>query len=647
MAKSSKTGGIASGFIVLILIGLGAFLLYRGGYLNSLFRSDYTTAGENKTAYVAVYVVGSSLEDDGQAGTTDMDEMVKGFKQLSDNELKNINWYVAFGGAKVTGWKGIKYATIECLIQDSANNVYGDDTCYDYEDPNANMASVQTYSKFLSKVAENATGYKTTYLINWDHGGDYVGYGQDSNYPDSILSLNDMKASLASGGLKYSVIGFDACLMAGLEVGEALHDSGSYLLASEETEPGDGWYYTDVVKIIANGDPADVEQTGTKLIDSYIDEKSHQGSFGKTLSLVNLDNFSSLLNSFNALIEPSVDTTNHSRFVNAFVNSEAYGALLGDTSSYSVDLQDMLNMIQNDDLNDTEKALLTNLTNAISSYVVYTREDGYRPGSYGVSIFNANNYNYWRNNVYTRTDSVSDSWYKYLRGYFDQAVEDNTPPTISGLKKCEQDGVQGACVEITDNVGIREVFVGSTYDLGQGKYKVYNADEIKSVNYKTYFGSSEDTDEFKLCTDGNTCIVIPIAVTKEIPNKGYIGLSMITVNGKQALLSTILNEKKDGLADKDSYYYYFTDSIQEGVLLPSRQQAKFTRGDIVNPMFRILDTKNGSSTYKEDDSSVTIGRDVTFKTEPATEDPTIFIGAVDVKLNLSVVSLNDLKAEAQ
>lgn len=646
MANKSNSSGIISGFIVLVLIGLGAFLLYRGGFLNSLFRNDYSEVGVNKNAYVGVYVIGSSLEDDGQAGTSDLDEMVKGFSQLSNDELKNLNWFVAFGGAKVTGWKGVKYATIECLIQDSKNNVYGDDDCYSYEDETANMASVQAYTKFLNTVKTNSDGYKTSYLINWDHGGDYIGYGQDSNYPNSILSLTDMKAALASTGMKYSVIGFDACLMAGIEVGEALQNSADYLLASEETEPGFGWYYTDVVKVIAKGDPNNVEQTGKELVDSYMDEKSHQDAIGKTLSLVNLNNFTQLIEAFNALVEPNIDTTNHSRFVNAFINAEPYGSLLGDTTAYSVDLQDMLNFIKSDDLTNAENTIITNLTNAITSYVVYSREDGYRPGSYGVSLYDANNYGFWSSDAYGRTVSASDAWYKYLKGYFDQAVADNTPPTIEGIKACEENSVQGACVVVTDNVGVREVFVASTYDLGNGKYQVYNADEIKSVNYQDYFATTNDTDEFKLCTEGTSCITLPIVVTREIPNKGYIALSMIMVNDRQAILATILNEKKDGLAEKDSYYYYFVDNVQEGVLLPSRQQAKFQRGDIVNPLFRILDTNTGKSSYQENDSSLTIGKDVTFKTEAPTNSPVVFIGAVDVKLNLSTAKVNTAELDS-
>lgn len=43
--------------------------------------------------------------------------------------------------------------------------------------------------------------------------------------------------------LKFSVLGFDACLMASFDVLEAVSPYAHFVIASEDNEPGHGWNY--------------------------------------------------------------------------------------------------------------------------------------------------------------------------------------------------------------------------------------------------------------------------------------------------------------------------------------------------------------------------------------------------------------------
>lgn len=45
---------------------------------------------------------------------------------------------------------------------------------------------------------------------------------------------------------KFAFIGFDACLMATVETANMLVPHADYMFASEETEPGYGWDYTEI-----------------------------------------------------------------------------------------------------------------------------------------------------------------------------------------------------------------------------------------------------------------------------------------------------------------------------------------------------------------------------------------------------------------
>jgi len=56
-------------------------------------------------------------------------------------------------------------------------------------------------------------------------------------FTDTITTL---QASSQQLGYKYEFIGYDACLMGGVEQAYLLCDSTKYILASEEIEPGLG-----------------------------------------------------------------------------------------------------------------------------------------------------------------------------------------------------------------------------------------------------------------------------------------------------------------------------------------------------------------------------------------------------------------------
>ncbi|HBA51252.1 MAG TPA: hypothetical protein DCZ91_26330 [Lachnospiraceae bacterium] len=77
-------------------------------------------------------------------------------------------------------------------------------------------------------------------------GGSVSGYGYDEKFSSSgSMNLSGLTSALKACNVKFNFIGFDACLMATAETALTLSPYADYLIASEETEPGVGWYYTD------------------------------------------------------------------------------------------------------------------------------------------------------------------------------------------------------------------------------------------------------------------------------------------------------------------------------------------------------------------------------------------------------------------
>ena len=52
----------------------------------------------------------------------------------------------------------------------------------------------------------------------WNHGGGTaLGFGYDEMYPDDMLSLSQIGNALSDSGIKFDIVGFDACLMGTIE----------------------------------------------------------------------------------------------------------------------------------------------------------------------------------------------------------------------------------------------------------------------------------------------------------------------------------------------------------------------------------------------------------------------------------------------
>ncbi len=80
-----------------------------------------------------------------------------------------------------------------------------------------------------------------------DHGDGWKGAAEDDSH-QGWMSLEEIQAGLRMArertGVRPDILGFDACNMAGLEVGYQLREEAGIMIASEKTESAEGWPYT-------------------------------------------------------------------------------------------------------------------------------------------------------------------------------------------------------------------------------------------------------------------------------------------------------------------------------------------------------------------------------------------------------------------
>lgn len=231
------------------------------------------------TVTIMVYMCGTDLESNGGMATSDLTEMTRA--QLSDQ----VNLLVYTGGC--TGWRNQ-------IVSSRTNQIYqvadGGLKCLMEDAGNVSMTDPQTLSGYIQWCAENypADRYE---LIFWDHGGGSVsGYGYDQRYPKSgSMTLAKIDQALKAGGVAFDFIGFDACLMATMENALMLSQYGDYMIASEETEPGIGWYYTDWLTKLSQNTSMSTLDIGRQIVDDFVSTCARRGQGQKTtLSVVDL-----------------------------------------------------------------------------------------------------------------------------------------------------------------------------------------------------------------------------------------------------------------------------------------------------------------------------------------------------------------------
>ena len=237
-------------------------------------------AAEEKEYTIMVYMVGSDLESNGGYASSDLLEMLN-----SGVSGKNNNLLVYTGGA----------ASWELNIRSDINTVYALNEAGDSLEEVAstgqsvNMGEADTLLNFLDYAYANYPAERYG-LIFWDHGGGPLyGFGSDELYGYDGLSIWELQAALEYSPFaeeKLEFVGFDACLMASIEVAAMLSDYAKYLIASEEVEPGSGWDYSFLKSLNTDTDTLALMHS---ILDSY--KTSMEEDFWKpdyTLSCMDL-----------------------------------------------------------------------------------------------------------------------------------------------------------------------------------------------------------------------------------------------------------------------------------------------------------------------------------------------------------------------
>jgi hypothetical protein len=98
---------------------------------------------------------------------------------------------------------------------------------------------------------------------------------------------------------KFDLIGMDACLMSMVETGLQVQTSGQFFCGSQEIEPGDGWPYDRILKLLAAKPGMDGKALAATIVKEYI--RSYAKDEPVTQSAFTLDSLTAVQKAADAL----------------------------------------------------------------------------------------------------------------------------------------------------------------------------------------------------------------------------------------------------------------------------------------------------------------------------------------------------------
>ncbi len=323
------------------------------------------------TVTIMLYMCGTDLESRSGMATNDLKEILAA--SLSDK----VNILIYSGGCKQ--WKNN-------VMSSSVNQIYkvengGLRRLVD-NDGSAAMTKPATLTGFINYCAKNYPANRNM-LIFWDHGGGSLsGYGYDEKYPNAGgMTLKGINEALDAANVTFDFIGFDACLMATLENALTLTPYADYLIASEETEPGIGWYYTNWLTALSKNTSMPTLEIGKNIVDDFV-KACDQSCRGQktTLSVIDLAELESTVpDKFREFAADTAEMLQNNEYKAV---SDARSGAREFASSSRIDQVDLVDLVSKLDTEEGDA-----LAKALLGAVKYNRTSSNMTNAYGLSIY--------------------------------------------------------------------------------------------------------------------------------------------------------------------------------------------------------------------------------------------------------------------
>ena len=328
-----------------------------------------------------------------------------------------------------------------------------------------NMDSSKTLTDFINWAADNYPA-KRYGIVFWDHGGQWTGFGgdgQNGTYRDLGFSwanygmkTKDMRSAIDSSSInKFDFLGFDTCLMAGVEVIADFNDISDVYIACAELDYGDGWDYRTLRHIKNDLNISSVE-FGKREVDDW---NAHHSRWNADKQLKNhasfdmrkYDDFNASFIRFSELLSASNDRNEINRARRDAIHYSLRGVSEIKNPTDYIDLGHFAITLGNLIGEGQLKNACDDLVKSIQNMIINQASGASRKDSIGLSVYYpSSGYINWK---YELLNFAKDNkfggvnWLGQLARTKNAKINDIIPPDVSISFGEEKDTSRGASLD--------------------------------------------------------------------------------------------------------------------------------------------------------------------------------------------------------
>lgn len=535
-----------------------------------------------------IYMVGSDLETEAGMASRDIAEIIdSGFDE------DNMKVLLCAGGTDYWWTEGISSESI------GVYEVTGEGLGHLYTLTGDSMAEATTLTEFIDYGYDYFPAEHYS-MVMWNHGGGAVlGFGADEKHDYDSLSLEELDGAfgatkLAVAGERLEWVGFDACLMAMLEVANVMADYAEYLIASEEMEAGEGWNYA-CLQTISDGEHFDGQKAAAEIIEAYSTyyESNYMYTPDYTMSCLDLNCTDEVVTELENLVEvAAVELYNngYSKIAKMRDKAKSFGKI-SDAGFYdTVDLYDLSEkMVQQ--YPEQSQALQAALDDMVVNLATNVH------GAHGVALyFPYENKGYapeWMTEY--ETTGFSEAYTSFLKSF---------TSTLSGKSLADWNLSEVIPVESEETPG--EYYVQLTEEqyanYARAKYSIWEEDSLGS--YICWITSTEvaDSEDGKISsgfdgkrffigdTSGNSmaCCVAEIE-RNESYTKYAIPVLITPGKGVFSMEPAYIHFRVDEEHPEGEIIGIYENLKTDSTLFPNRDVVEIVEGDIISPFYFAAD----------------------------------------------------------
>jgi len=334
---------------------------------------------------VMVYVVGDNdLEGYALVDVNEMEAGVRSYgpgspvrvivyidRSKGDSEFKSDRPEVKEAANSNPDWSDARiYEVIHDTSPKIVSKLLRDLGEMDSGDPN----TLLSFIKFAASYAP-AQHYA---LIIWDHGYGPGIVGIDFDNGRDFLTPKELNYALRDSGIRFDVVGFDACLMGTIETAYELRNYANYMVASEESEPADGWPYNYFLSELYANPSMSAKTLALTMAKDYITYYREQGvEEGEVVTQAAYD--------LSILRNPSAENVLKSFANDALRNPNPFKTARNDVREFTQYQVDLIALASKAAAAGAGSAA-SQMTSLLSKLVIYSGVYGYGNGANGITI---------------------------------------------------------------------------------------------------------------------------------------------------------------------------------------------------------------------------------------------------------------------